>query len=67
MTKRRLAVTHLETLDLSHNHLDEKSIAMQAFSHLSHLRNVKIFFGNSITTRLTTAEFQMRCFGFNYE
>ena len=61
------SITHLETLDLSQNHLDEKSIAKQAFSHLSHLRNLKIFFGNSITTRVTNAEFEMRYFGFNYE
>jgi Leucine-rich repeat (LRR) protein len=38
------SITHLETLDLSHNHLDEKSIAKQAFYHLSHLQNLKFFF-----------------------
>ena len=37
------SITHLETLDLSQNHLNEHSIAKQAFSHLSHLRNLRIF------------------------
>jgi len=58
------SITHLETIDLSQNRLDENSIAKQAFSRLNDLRNLKIF-GNPIATRLTNAEFQMRYFGFN--
>jgi Leucine-rich repeat (LRR) protein len=55
------SITHLETIDLSQNRLSENSIAIQAFSHLNHLRNLQIF-GNPITTRLTNAEFQIMYF-----